>query len=131
MKILIILSFLLFQITVFGQNSENQKDDVIFAVVETQANFPGGNNVFQKLLQTNFDSSVIDCDSTGIQSTMIEFVVEKDGTLSNIKASGSNHSINIEAIRTVKSIKTKWNPGIYKNEKVRMRFQQPFRLMCS
>lgn len=75
---------------------------------------------------------MIDCDDKETnQRTVIEFIVEKDGTLSDIKAVGNNNSLNREGIRIVNSIKDKWSPGIVKGKNVRMKFRQPLTLVCN
>lgn len=93
------------------------------------ATFPGGNDVFTKLVYSKFNSSMINYGSDDLQRTTIEFIVEKDGTLTNIKAVGSSESLNKEGVRIVKSITEKWQPATLKGEKVRIKFKQPIRLV--
>jgi len=60
--------------------------------------------------------------------TTITFIVEIDGTISGIKANGTDADFNSEAIRTVKAIsaKGKWIPGKNKKgESVRSYFRFP------
>ena len=61
---------------------------------------------------------------------MIEFVVERDGSIVEVVTSGSNASLNKEAIRIVQSIRQKWNPATLNGVNVRSRFHQIFRLVC-
>jgi len=51
--------------------------------------------------------------------------VEKDGSISNIKITGTNSDFNQEAERTIKSIKTKWTPAQLKGKAVRSSFRMP------
>lgn len=96
------------------------------------ATFPAGNDVFTKMVYAKFNYGIIDCDDKETnQRTVIEFIVEKDGTLSDIKAVGNNNSLNREGIRIVNSIKDKWTPGIVKGKNVRMKFRQPLTLVCN
>ena len=53
----------------------------------------------------------------GVIKTMVTFIVERDGTITNIKADGPNKDFNAEAIRTIKSVKAN---GILLNWRVRM-----------
>ena len=55
----------------------------------------------------------------------IKFIVEKDGTLSNITAIGENESFNKEAIRAVTKIKEKWIPATINGQAVSERFKIP------
>lgn len=56
------------------------------------------------------------------------FVIERDGTLTGITASGTNESFNNEAIRAVSKIKGKWSPATINGQKVRYRFKVPLTL---
>ena len=50
--------------------------------------------------------------------TTVKFIVEPDGSLSNISAKGENQSFNEEIERAVKSIQTKWIPAEVKGKKL-------------
>lgn len=90
-----------------------------------EANFAGGINSFRNKVISNFDGSGF--EGTGdLMKTTITFIVEIDGTISGIKANGTDADFNNEAIRTIKSIRGKWIPG--KNKKgdaVRSYFKFP------
>ncbi len=102
------------------QVSETQ----VYNEVEQLAEFPGGINSFRTKVNNNFDTSVMDGDG-GTVKTEITFVVERDGSITDVKASGSNRTFNDEAIRTVKSIKNKWTPAKINGQSVRYRFRLP------
>ena len=61
----------------------------------------------------------------GVIKTMITFIVERDGTITNIKADNPNRDFNAEAIRTIKSVKGKWNPAKLEGQNVRSYFRIP------
>ena len=73
------------------------------AKADVAADFKGGINAFRQKVAQGFDTSSI--DQSGMVSATITFVVEKDGSISNIKITGANADFNQEAERTVKSIK--------------------------
>ena len=102
------------------QVNENQ----IYSEVEQLAEFPGGINTFRKKVETSFDGSAMDGEG-GTMKTEITFVVERDGSITDVKASGSNKDFNEEAIRTVKSVKNKWAPAKINGQSVRYRFRLP------
>lgn len=55
----------------------------------------------------------------------IEFVVEKDGRVSNVKVlRGVDSSLDKEAVRVV-SASPKWSPGKQRDKAVRFKFQVP------
>ena len=102
------------------QVSETQ----VYTEVEQTAEFPGGINAFRSKVSNNFDSSVMEGDE-GTVKTEITFVVERDGTITDVKATGKNSDFNAEAVRTVKSIKNKWTPAKINGQSVRYRFRLP------
>ena len=102
------------------QVSETQ----VYSEVEQTAEFPGGINAFRNKFQNNFDGSAMNGDE-GAVKTEITFVVERDGTITDVKASGKNSDFNSEAIRTIKSIKNKWTPAKINGQSVRYRFRFP------
>ncbi len=67
----------------------------------------------------------------GISGTvMVEFIVEKDGTVTNVKAvKGEDPDLMDEVVRVV-SVSPKWKPGTIGGEKVRVKYSIPveFRL---
>lgn len=91
-----------------------------------EASFKGGIDSFRNKVMNNFDGSGF--ESEEIVKTTVTFIVEMDGTISGVKANGTNADFNNEAIRTVKSISSKgtWVPA--KNKKgefVRSYFKFP------
>ena len=102
------------------QVSETQ----VYTEVEQLAEFPGGINSFRSKVNSSFDTSVMDGDE-GTVKTEVTFVVERDGTITDVKANGSNKDFNAEAIRTVKSIKNKWAPAKINGQSVRYRYRMP------
>lgn len=90
-----------------------------------EASYGGGIDSFRKKMMDNFDGSGFE-GSGDTMKTVITFVVEKDGTISGIKANGSDASFNNEAIRTIKSIRGAWKPAKNKQgEPVRSYFKFP------
>lgn len=90
---------------------------------DVAADFKGGINAFRQKVAQNFDTGSVAQD--GMISAVITFVVEKDGTISDLKINGSNADFNSEAERVVKSIKTKWSPAQLKGKAVRSSFRMP------
>ena len=60
----------------------------------------------------------------------VTFVVEKDGSISDIKViRDMGYGTGKEAIRVIKSCPVKWNPGEQNGKKVRMLFSLPIKLV--
>lgn len=107
------------------QRSEVKPVDgnAISVVVDVEANFVGGLDSFRNKVMNNFDGSGF--DSGEVMKTMVTFIVEKDGTISGIKADGKDVDFNSEAMRTIKSIKGKWVPAKVNGQPVRSYFKFP------
>ncbi|MFN3271891.1 MAG: energy transducer TonB [Cloacibacterium caeni] len=93
--------------------------------VDVEADFIGGVNAFRTKVLQNFDSSVVENETGEVVKAVVTFVVERDGTISNIKVSGANTDFNKEAEKTIKRIKGKWNPAKFQGENVRSYFRFP------
>ena len=102
------------------QVSESQ----VYTEVEQLAEFKGGINAFRSKVQNNFDTSVMSGDE-GTVKTEVTFVVERDGSITDVKASGPNKDFIAEAIRTVKSVRDKWTPAKINGQAVRYRYRLP------
>lgn len=110
--------------------AEAVQDDQIFDYLEEMPEFPGGDGEMMKFLQKNVNYPTI-ASENGIQGrVMVGFVVEKDGSVSDVKVlRGVDPSLDKEAMRVVKSM-PKWKPGMQTGKPVRCRFTIPvnFRL---
>ena len=101
--------------------------DAVIEVVEQPAEFPG--NVYQYLgSQIKYPKAAME---SGIQGRVIvQFIVEKDGSITNTKVVRSPDPIlSQEALRLVNSM-PRWKPAMQKGEVVRSRYNLPiqFRL---
>lgn len=102
----------------------------IFVVVEEQPEFPGGNAAMMRFLSDNIKYPT-EAQEKGTEGRVIvNFVVEKDGRLSNFNVvRGVDPLLDNEALRVLKSMPN-WTPGKQRGEVVRVRFTLPvvFRL---
>ena len=60
--------------------------------------------------------------------TIVKFIVEPDGSLSNISAKGENQSFNEEAELAVKAIQVKWIPGEVNGTKIKSLYNMPIKM---
>lgn len=105
--------------------AETKTDDSggIPTVVDVEASFPGGVNAFRNKVMNSFDGSGMETDE--VMKTTVTFIVEKDGSISGLKAEGKNADFNNEALRTIRLIRGKWIPAKVKNQPVRSYFRFP------
>lgn len=95
--------------------------------VDKLPSYPGGINNFYQYVANNFKNPDLETGST--VSVLVAFVVERDGTLSNIRViRNSGYGTDKEAIRVLSALKTKWNPGIKDGQKVRTEFTLPIKV---
>ena len=102
----------------------------VFDVVEEMPSFPGGNGALMSYLNGNTKYPVV-AQENGVQGkVIISFVVERDGSISDVKVARSvDPSLDREAQRVVKSM-PKWTPGKQNGQTVRVKYTVPvvFRL---
>lgn len=98
--------------------------DKIETAVDVEASFAGGVDAFRSKVQNGFDISAFESSGETLK-TIVTFVVERDGTISNIKATGSDAQFNREAENTIRRIKGKWAPAKLKGQAVRSYFRFP------
>lgn len=117
-----------------SSNSKNSNSYVIKAVVSTnpyraavldlQPTYPGGIKRFYQFVSDNFDRNR-EYEGTTIHVD-VAFVIEKTGVMTDIKVlENTNSDVSKEAIRVLKSLKTKWSPGIKNEQPVRTQFTLP------
>ena len=107
------------------ETSKNDSLDNIFYVFDENASFPGGDEACKKWLSSNVMYPEY-CRDKGIEGRVIVyFVVEKDGSIEDIKTIQSPHELlSAEAIRVVSSM-PKWKPARIGSKSVRSRFNLP------
>ncbi len=102
----------------------------VFDVVEEMPHFPGGQGALMSYLASNIKYPVV-AQENGVQGRVIvSFVVERDGSISDVKVARSvDPSLDREAQRVVKSM-PKWSPGKQNGQTVRVKYTVPvvFRL---
>ena len=102
----------------------------VFEVVEQMPSFPGGDVALMQYLSKNIKYPPV-AEEMGIQGRVIcTFVVERDGSVSDIRIAKSvDPSLDKEAIRVVSSM-PKWIPGRQNGQMVRVKYTLPvtFRL---
>ncbi len=110
------------------------EDDQPFLIAETMPLFPmqeGGNpgygdlNTFRAWVQKNIKSPA-EAFRNGEQGRVVlSFVVEKDGSVSNIQILQTPGKAFSEETRRVVAASPKWKPGEQRGEKVRVRYTLP------
>ena len=98
----------------------------IYTSVDVEADYgDGGLNGFRTKVMENFDNEAV--EGEGVLTTTVKFVVETNGTVSQVKATGSNADFNREAERVVRSIKG-WKPAKKGGVNVRSYYSLPLKM---
>ena len=108
-----------------SDDDEEVVEAEIFTVVESMPSFPGGMGELMKFLGKNINYPTLAKES-GIQGRVfINFVVEPNGSISNVKVlRGIGGGCDEEAVRVVKSM-PKWSPGKQRGKPVRVSYNLP------
>ena len=111
-----------------GQDAAAAEEGV-FDVVEKMPEFPGGQEALMNFLQKNvkYPKEAMDKGTQG--RVVVQFVVGKDGSVTNPKVVKSvSPELDQEALRVVKMM-PKWQPGKQKGEEVPVKFTIPVSFM--
>jgi protein TonB len=102
-----------------------EDENKIFSQVEKQPEFPGGLDAFGKYLSNNIKFPAVDRENGVSGRVICTFVVERDGSLTDIKAvRGPSQTTMDEAIRVLKK-SPRWKPGIQNARPVRVSYTVP------
>ena len=107
-----------------------QKDEPIFQVVEEMPKFPGGLQEAMVFIGKNIKYPVAAQEARIEGRVIVQFVVGKDGSVSDIHTvRGVSPELDAEAIRVV-SMMPKWIPGKQRGKAVAVKYTMPimFRL---
>lgn len=123
LKVALMMLVLLFSF--MTSTAQTKKNDMVFDVVEVMPQFPGGQIAMLKYIMENMKYPE-QAMKEGIQGRVaVRFIVEKDGSISDVKPILSVHPLlNKEAVRVVESM-PKWSPGKQNGKPVRVRFNLP------
>lgn len=107
------------------EEEEIENDDP-FIKVEKMPSFQGGDlQTFRAWVQDKLRYPQIAMENGVSGKVVLSFVVERDGTLTNIEVLQSpDRSLADEAVRVLKT-SPKWEPGMQRNQAVRVKYTLP------
>jgi len=108
-----------------------QKDSVpsnepIFTSVEQEPQFIGGRDELMEFIARNikYPANMREHNIQG--KVIVSFIVEKDGSVSNVKAlHGPGYGAEDEAVKVVSLTSSKWLPGLQNHQYVRVQYVLP------
>lgn len=93
-------------------------------VTDKSADYPGGLNALRQEVTNIFYTDGVYSETKTVK-TDVAFIVEKDGSISNVHALGDNFTFNRQAEIALYSISEKFSPAIFKGNAVRYRYTLP------
>jgi periplasmic protein TonB len=94
------------------------------AILDKMPQFPGGMDKFYKYVGNNFEKPEL--EGINVLKVFVSFVIEKDGSMTDIKVmKDPGYGLGREAIRVLKSLRTKWSPGMIDSKPVRTAYNLP------
>ena len=112
------------------EEEEDPEENVVFQVVETMPDFPGGRKALMEYLSENIKYPTIAAENNIQGRVVCQFTVWKDGTIRDIQVvRGIDPALDREAVRVIQSM-PKWSAGKQRGKAVNCRFTLPvmFRL---
>ena len=121
-----VLALLLMVNTNAMAQSKKVANDKVIEKAEVMPQFPGGDQAMMKFVSENvqYPEEAKEKEISG--RVMVGFIVEKDGSISDVKVvKGIGGGCDEEAVRVVKAM-PKWKPGKEKGKPVRVSYMMPF-----
>lgn len=123
LKVALMMLVLLFSF--MTSTAQTKKNDMEYCIVEMMPQYPGGLAAMLKYIRENIKYPEQAMKERIQGRVTVSFIIEKDGSISDVKAVRSVHPLlNKEAVRVVKSM-PKWTPGKQNGKPVRVRFNLP------
>jgi protein TonB len=108
-----------------GVTEHKAEDNTPFVAVEVAPVFPGGEEAFGKFLHDHIRYPAVAKENGTQGRAFIQFIVERDGSLTDLKILRDPGSgLGEEAVRVLK-ISPHWRPGIQNGKPVRVQYTVP------
>ena len=109
-------------------NQDKEKESYKYNTIEKKPEFPGGMEAFFKYIGNNYKTPKVSNLSGKIY---LNFVIEKDGSIVEVKVLRDlGYGTGEEAVRVL-SESPKWSPGIQNGQPVRVMFNLPISIQSS
>jgi len=106
---------------------EEDDENYVWTKVEKEAEFPGGDKAWMKFLTNNLNGQVpLDHEApAGKYTVWIQFIVDKEGKVSDLKALTNNgYGMEDEAMRVLRKV-PQWTPALQNGRNVKAYRKQP------
>ena len=108
-----------------GEADMKPDKDGVYQIVEEMPQYPGGEKAMMEYVAKSVEYPQEARDKEISGRVFVSFVIEKDGSVSNIEMKrGIGGGCDEEAVRVIKGM-PKWKPGKMKGEPVRVSYMMP------
>lgn len=125
MKKIIAFLILFYSIDTFSQSNEKLADNNIYntAGIDVKPEFPGGLEKLNAIVNDNYLKAGFESEIKG--KVYFLFVIEKDGSLSDVKILRKVDPLKAKALIQILQNLPKWNPGKQNGQTVRVLYSLP------
>jgi protein TonB len=103
---------------------EHADEDGIFMSVQIPSEYPGGSPAWMRFLNKNLRYPQ-EAQDQGVQGFVtVQFIVDKEGNVSDVEAVSGPEELRAEAVRVIKK-SGKWTPAVQNGNKVKSYKKQP------
>lgn len=109
------------------EEKKEEDENTVFTKVEVEASFKGGEKEWKRFLERNLEANVpVDNGAPeGTYTVVVQFIVNKEGKISDVKSLTSHgHGMEEEAMRVIKK-GPDWIPAIQNGRNVKAYRKQP------
>jgi protein TonB len=100
------------------------REDSVYMDVQIESSYPGGPQAWIRFLQKNFHTPEQAISEGTGGTVVVQFIVDKDGKVSEVKAISGPEALQAEAVRVIKR-SGQWSVAIQNGRKVNSYKRQP------
>lgn len=126
MKKILLITLILTSIAGYSQ-VPGSSELIVEDPIETKPEYPGGIEVLKKYITDNIQEANLEKNTDNVRLMVaLSFIVEKDGTISNLKVlKDPGFNIGKEMLRVLETDKTKWSPSLLHGKHIRSQYILP------
>jgi periplasmic protein TonB len=110
---------------VIVQPQKEEEDwNKVFTKVEIESDYPGGMPAWYRFVRKNLNYPQAALDNEVQGTVVVQFIVDKEGNVSDVQAISGPEELRAEAVRVIKK-SGKWTPAVQNGNTVKSYKKQP------
>ncbi|SFQ17027.1 energy transducer TonB [Flavobacterium akiainvivens] len=113
---------------IYAPEATNSDEPINYAALQVKPKYPGGFDAFYAYVNDNINTSKLTPEAKAQKQlkVTVSFTVERDGTMTGLQIiKDPGFGFGPEMLRVLRSIKTKWSPGMQNKKAVRTNYILP------